>query len=182
MIQKRNKFWTIVFSIFPGAGHMFMGFMQRGLSLMVIFFAIAAFATITGFEAVLFFIPLLVCYSFFSCISYLGCSDEEFAGIEDKALFSMDKLLLLEGFKGKKYSRWVGIGLILLGLYLFLDMGLSFLSWSEDWFWLYDTLRERIPQGVFNIILIAVGFKLIKGKKKPKEEIGEEAGQWQGEE
>ena len=37
---KRSKFWTVVFSFLPGAGHMFMGFMKQGTSIMVAFFGL----------------------------------------------------------------------------------------------------------------------------------------------
>ena len=35
--QKKNSFFTLVFSFMPGAAEMYMGFMKNGLSLMGIF-------------------------------------------------------------------------------------------------------------------------------------------------
>ena len=36
--KKKNKFFTFCFSLFPGAGEMYMGFMKAGVSLMLLFF------------------------------------------------------------------------------------------------------------------------------------------------
>jgi TM2 domain-containing membrane protein YozV len=40
MIKKKNSFLTFIFSLIPGAGQMYLGFMKRGLSLMSCFFFI----------------------------------------------------------------------------------------------------------------------------------------------
>ncbi len=40
MINKKSKFLTFVFSMLPGAGHMYMGFMNMGVSFMSAFFFI----------------------------------------------------------------------------------------------------------------------------------------------
>ena len=37
MRHKKNRFWTFLFSLFPGAGEMYMGFMKQGVSLMTLF-------------------------------------------------------------------------------------------------------------------------------------------------
>ena len=36
--KKKNKFFTFIFSLLPGAAEMYMGFMKNGLSMMIIFF------------------------------------------------------------------------------------------------------------------------------------------------
>ena len=36
--KKKNKFFTFIFSLLPGAAEMYMGFMKNGLSMMVMFF------------------------------------------------------------------------------------------------------------------------------------------------
>ena len=35
--QKKNKFFTFMFSFIPGAAEMYMGFMKQGISLMTLF-------------------------------------------------------------------------------------------------------------------------------------------------
>ena len=40
MIRKKGSFLTFCFSMLPGAGEMYLGFMKRGASLMTLFFFI----------------------------------------------------------------------------------------------------------------------------------------------
>ena len=65
MIRKKSKGWTFIFSLLPGAGEMYMGFMKQGLSLMTIF------ATLCAVGIWLDIKPLLVCsHSQFLILSY----------------------------------------------------------------------------------------------------------------
>ena len=47
MRRKKSKFLTFIFSLLPGAGEMYMGFMKMGVSLMAEFFGIIFLATVT---------------------------------------------------------------------------------------------------------------------------------------
>ena len=38
--RKYNKFYTALLSIVPGAGHMYLGLMKKGLQFMFIFFGV----------------------------------------------------------------------------------------------------------------------------------------------
>ena len=37
MTRKKRGFWTFIFSLIPGAGEMYLGFMKRGVSTMLVF-------------------------------------------------------------------------------------------------------------------------------------------------
>lgn len=53
MTRKKRGFWTFCFSLIPGAGEMYLGFMKRGLSMMCLF--------LCGFDKCWFrFFPKLV--------------------------------------------------------------------------------------------------------------------------
>ncbi len=52
-----NKFWAFVFSLLPGAAHMYLGLMQRGFILMVIFLGLISLMN-------LFFIGPLPAFAF----------------------------------------------------------------------------------------------------------------------
>ncbi|MDE7232759.1 MAG: hypothetical protein K2N37_06780 [Lachnospiraceae bacterium] len=65
MKKKKSKFWLFLFSLFPGAGHMYLGLMRMGLSFMLGFMALIAVIAVTGLE-VLTVLPItLYIYSFF---------------------------------------------------------------------------------------------------------------------
>ena len=70
-MQHTNRFLLFVASLIPGAGHMYLGLMKRGLHLMVLFFCLFSFSV--SFD--LFFFTSLIgvaavvvwFYSFFDC-------------------------------------------------------------------------------------------------------------------
>ncbi len=83
MISKKNNFFTFIFSLIPGAGQMYMGFMKRGLSLMSVFFLII-FSTIWQNIGPLFFIALIAWfYSFFDTHNLRSTPNDEFYTLED---------------------------------------------------------------------------------------------------
>ncbi len=43
-MQHTNRFLLFVASLIPGAGHMYLGLMKRGLHLMVLFFCLFSFS------------------------------------------------------------------------------------------------------------------------------------------
>ena len=68
--QKKNKFFTFIFSLIPGAAQMYMGFMKQGLSLMALM-AVSIVGVTYGLE--FFFVPVMALvwfYSFFH--GYIG--------------------------------------------------------------------------------------------------------------
>ena len=65
MKRKKSRFWLFLFSLFPGAGHMYLGLMRMGLSFMFGFMLSVALMNITGLD-VLVVLPLTIyIYSFF---------------------------------------------------------------------------------------------------------------------
>lgn len=66
-----------LFSLLPGAGHMYMGFMRRGLHLMALFFAAIWLSTLTGPFGLpelfsLLAAPVIWFYSFFDALGLSG--------------------------------------------------------------------------------------------------------------
>ena len=37
-MARKNGFWNLCFSLIPGAGQMYQGFLKRGVSIMALFF------------------------------------------------------------------------------------------------------------------------------------------------
>ena len=48
MTNKKNAFWRFIFSLMPGAGEMYMGFLKMGVSIMGLFLLIAFIASSLG--------------------------------------------------------------------------------------------------------------------------------------
>ena len=51
--NKKNGFWTFCFSLLPGAGEMYLGFMKMGISLMAIFFALCGLSGILNIGVIM---------------------------------------------------------------------------------------------------------------------------------
>jgi hypothetical protein len=90
-MKKKSKFLTFIFSMMPGAGHMYLGFMKQGVSIMTLFFATAFFGMSLSAEAVLLIFPVIWFYSFFDALNKNGLPDEEFYALEDHFLFNLEK-------------------------------------------------------------------------------------------
>lgn len=169
MIKKRNKFWTIVFSMLPGAGHMYNGFMKLGVSLMALFFAIAFLSSALGIGPIMLLTPVVWFYAFFDCINKRFLDDEEFYAQEDYYLTEAGSFGKLDFTFFKRHKLIVGLGLILVGIYSLLEntMGyiLSNLNLSDQMLHAIAEFIHLAPQLIVSIVIIAIGVILIRGKK-----------------
>ena len=103
MTRKKNGFWTLIFSLIPGAGEMYLGFMKRGVSLMSICLMWIAFCAWTGFEVGLFIVPVIWFYSFFHVHNLNSLPDEEFYQQEDYyMLFHIDEIVGIDRWERGK--------------------------------------------------------------------------------
>jgi TM2 domain-containing membrane protein YozV len=163
MIKKKNSFLTFIFSLIPGAGQMYLGFMKRGLSLMSCFFFIILIGVWLNISPFLVLLPLVWFYSFFDTHNLRSIPDDEFYAMEDNYLFlsnlPKDKSILLQG----KYRNILAVVLIILG---------SSILWNNT----YEIFRKYLPgflrsfgyylpQFIVGIAIILFGAYLIKGKK-----------------
>ncbi len=48
MQRKKSRFWLFMWSLIPGAGDMYLGFMKMGISLMLGFMALIVVTGITS--------------------------------------------------------------------------------------------------------------------------------------
>ncbi|MBU3182106.1 hypothetical protein [Clostridium psychrophilum] len=168
MKKEKSKFLTFIFSLMPGAGHMYMGFMKMGISLMAVFFFIIFLSSFFSIGPLLFVLPLVWFYSFFDCMNKRYSTDDEFLTLEDKYLFSLDELVKIDKDVLKKHRLASGILLIIIGGYLIWNNILNTLSAyiSSELFSLINDVTRVAPQIIIGIVIILAGLKLIKGKKK----------------
>lgn len=170
-MSRKNAFIRFMFSLIPGAGEMYMGFMKQGITLMTLFVGVIFLAVYLNNPIFAFALPVIWFYGFFHVHNLAGLSDEEFYAQEDSLLFDWNIFGKLEQKKGRKILAWI---LILLGVsilwnfltgmvYYFLDMfNISHYFWNE--------IVRMVPQIVFAVLLIYAGVQLIKGKKKELEQ------------
>ena len=173
MQTKRNKFWTVVFSFLPGAGHMFMGFMKLGLSFMVLFFFDIFLASFFRENVLIFPLPIIWFYSFFDCINRMSADDEKFAAYEDNYLLptEVNKLPFdLNGIFAK--SRPIIGGLLIFGgVYIIVEQIYGNYSYmlTEMANNILSGMIYNLPRYLLAASVIIIGVKLIIGKKKEAE-------------
>jgi len=168
MKKEKSKFLTFCFSLLPGAGHMYMGFMKMGLSLMAMFLFGIFLSSFLDIGPLLVVLPLIWFYAFFDCMNKRYSTDEEFLLLEDNYLFSLDELVKTDKDIFKKHRLLGGIVLVLLGGYLLWNNILhSLFRYMPDkvYMAMMDVTRVA-PQIIVGAIIIFVGVKLIIGKRK----------------
>ena len=156
MTKKKSGFLTFCFSLIPGAGEMYMGFMKQGISIMALFWLLIFLSTFLSLGPILFILPILWCYSFFNVHNIRGMSDEEFYALQDDYLFHMDRVLFINHW-GRKQNNVFATVMIFIGVVLF----------PSEIYW---GVIENIPQLVVALFLIWAGYSMIRGKKKELED------------
>ena len=159
MRRKKSKFLTFIFSLLPGAGEMYMGFMKMGVSLMAEFFGIIFLATVTEVSQLLLIDIILWFYAFFHVHSIAGASDEEFSRLEDKYLIPLYESN--PGRQSKMMRRFCSSVLIVLGAFMLWNMGIKMLGSI-----LYLPGVEYVPKVLVAVGLIVLGIVMIQGKKE----------------
>lgn len=167
MTRKKHGLWTFLFSLIPGAGEMYLGFMKRGVSLMSICLLWIMFCAWTNFEVGLFVVPVIWFYSFFDVHNLNSLPDEEFYQQEDYyMLLHLDEIVGIDKWERGKV-KFIASVLIVIGGYTIISS-----VWQTFWRlmpgWIYDELyivRYNVPRIVISLILIAFGIYLIRGKK-----------------
>lgn len=147
-----SKFLGFVLSLFPGAGHMYLGFMERGLTLLLSFVGLMFFSSIIHSNIVPFIMIVLYFYSFFDAYHLRRKIDNRETIIYQK--FNIDKVYLAYGC--------VAVGSILLLNVIVDDYVRDFLT--------YATI-QRLRNIIFPLLLIAAGVILIMRIKKKEEKV-----------
>ena len=170
-MKKKNKFLTLVFSCYPGGGHMYLGFMKQGLQLMILFSAILAIVSFPYiFRPISFFIPILIAYSIFDA-SYKRNSMLE-PNDSDLELFKWFNIKNTGNLKKVNYYRIGAYTLVVLGVYMLFDnvaMGLMrglLENWFEHLNINYYPIERAIKSSILGLIFIIGGIKLLGQLKK----------------
>ena len=168
--KKKNKFFTFIFSLLPGAAEMYMGFMKNGLSMMVMFFI--SFVPMILFDYMEFMMLLSIVlwfYGFFHARNIAGLDDADFDQLEDKYIWEEFGDPKWKELDQKKIRKWGAIFLIIIGVaelwnYFFYDIVCRLIP-GDYWNDIYPVVKD-IPMVVFAILFIILGIKMIRGKKE----------------
>lgn len=172
MKKQKNRFWLFIFSLCPGAGHMYMGLMKMGLSFMLGFMGMIAVVSITQL-AVLAVLPVtLYIYAFFHANNIGGMDAEQFAALEDEYLFGIGEWDTSR-FKlnmNRRNRNIAAVVCIVLGVCMLWDLGFgmvrSYVGWDNPVMReIYYFTRDALPRIAIAVAIIWFGVSLLKGKK-----------------
>lgn len=170
-VRKHSRFLAVMFGFVPGAGHMYLGKMNRGLTLMALCFGNIALGVI--FTPAFFLLPLVWFYAFFDCLNISALTREQLDALPDELGFgSFDLASLKAKLPSGSGSRLLGWAFVLVGGYMlyellayrFVELLESIFHYTEFW-WLRN-LIAKVPQTVLSVIIIFLGIRLIRGGKK----------------
>lgn len=157
---KKSKMLATLLAIFPGAGHLYLGLQKRGIQLMVAFLLSIYILDTLRLSLFLFLIPVIWFFSFFDALQNLNRFEEE----------ELEDIPVIKYFVN--HQKWVGIALIILGIYYLLDS--VFLPAFADelekilniniWYYYHRYLQITIVC----LIFIGGGIKLLLGSKSKK--------------
>lgn len=175
-MRKGNGFWRFCFSLLPGAGEMYMGFMKQGAVLMTLFFGCYAMSNWLSLDVFCFILPVIWFYGFFHVHNLAGLPDEEFYSMEDTFHAGEWKLLHVVGQdRSRRYFAWALILIGSAGIWQIVTRsvtkvlnhyGLSVQIWKD--------VTNNVPQVIFSLIIIYIGVQMVKGKKQQLEDKGSE--------
>lgn len=178
MKKKKNRFWLFILSLFPGTGHMYMGFMKMGLSFMLGFMILIMVVSITQIAAFAVLPITLYVYSFFHANNIGGLDDESFAALEDTYLFGLDGIGNQQVKIDQKSKKVVAVVLIIIGLYMLwnviFEVLRGFLGWDNPIIKaVYYIMRDDVPRAVIGIAIIWFGMVLLRGKRAVAQQTDE---------
>ena len=168
MTKQKKGFLVFLCSLIPGAGELYMGFFQKGLSIMILFWSIFALCSATGMGWSLMFLPILWFYSFFDVHNLKSLSEEEFYSMQDAPILYMNTFITDKRSFLKKYRYVVAVFFIIFGICLlwqsFSGILLNLLPPAIAA--ILKRITYYLPQAFFSVLLIGAGICLILGKRK----------------
>lgn len=165
MTRQKGKFLTFCFSLVPGAGHMYLGFMKQGISLMTLFALLCAVAVWLQTGALILFAPIIWFYSFFDVINKNSLDEAEFYALEDHYIWGENWNGVWEIPQGHK-RRVLAAGLLVIAGLMIWSV-LSFLAnWLPDQVWILRILIDQIPVLAAAGGIIWIALRLMRSVKE----------------
>ena len=182
--MNKNRFLTFLFSLIPGCGLLYLGYMKKGSQVMLT--AIAA-GLLGGFFSsysitilgVLFFLllPVIWFYQMFDAMHTVARMKDQGVSLpEDDGFILPEKLTRFSPIQNRTIAKVIAAILIVVG-------AVSLASGVLNNLWHYpgidhevmriisDAVRYNLVPAIVSIVLIVVGIRLLRGGKAKKAEV-----------
>ncbi|MEG2698361.1 MAG: hypothetical protein RR951_05490 [Ruthenibacterium sp.] len=166
--MKKNSFLTFCFACIPGAGEMYLGYMKRGISLMLLFFGIIGIATMLRFDVLLMILPVIFAFCFFDTWNLRNQTQEQAEARPD------DYLVDIGDFGSGKWKELVekrhviiGWGCIIVAIVMLYNSVVRPIVWFVlgDDSWMYNVVFDSIPMLGAVVLLVLLGLYLLRGPR-----------------
>lgn len=154
MKEQNNKILALIFSVVPGAGHMYIGQMEKGIQLMVGFFLTLYLSDFLNLSLLLMAAPLLWFYSIFDIMHKVNNPEKEQKPTYFGTMFRDNQL-------SGKAGKYLGIGLIVVGALMVLNK----IIMPQIMIYVNDQILDYIKTGVIAVLFIAGGVRLMMGSR-----------------
>ncbi|RAV17326.1 hypothetical protein [Paenibacillus contaminans] len=159
---RKSKLVAMFLSIFPGAGHMYLGLQRRGLQLMAGFLFSIYIMDVLRLSIFMFLIPIIWFFSLFDALQLVSKHDRE--ELQDIPLVGW----LLN------HQKWLGIAFIAFGGYYLLDrVVLQLLERKFPELHISGYFHQYFQLFVISTLLIGGGLRLLLGSSVKKEGDGQ---------
>ena len=149
--QKASPALTLLFSILPGAGHMYLGLMKRGLELMIAFLA-AFFIVADLLHLAEIGVPLCIVIFFYSLFDAQHLNKAIRKGEE---VADYNNLVFLSKINLNGYH--MGIAAMALGFILLLDRLRGYMV-----YFIPSAAYSIVERSIVPLLIIVLGFLLMK--------------------
>ncbi|GIP20052.1 hypothetical protein [Paenibacillus sp. J22TS3] len=154
---RRSKVLATLLSMIPGAGHMYLGLLKRGVQLMVLFLGTFYIIDVMRLSLFLFLLPLIWFYSFFDGLQTISRYGRE--PLIDKPL--VDRI--------GSHKHLLGLLLLALGIYyISMNLIVPYLDVHFPELRINYRIEKYLRPFIVSVVLIGGGIRLLAGgKKKP---------------
>lgn len=153
---RKSKVATLLLSLLPGAGHMYLGLQKRGLQLMAAFLLSVYVLDLLRLSIFLIAIPLIWFYSLFDALQAIN-RYEEWGELRDVPIVEWRS----------RNQKWLGLGLIFFGGYYLLDrIVIKFLARVFDQLPLQFWYSQYFQTVLVAVVLIVIGVVLLVGSNR----------------
>ncbi len=162
--MKRNYIITFILACIPGAGQMYLGYMKRGLSLMLAA-AVTTFVLNILSNSLWVIIPIIVAYSFFDTWHLRNQTTQQMYVYKDSYLFGFDDILnnTYDTSFFKKHRKTIGwVCIVTAGIIIVNEVFTPIIANFFGYYYISRAFNALI----FASLLIWLGFYLLKGPKK----------------
>jgi len=186
--MKKNAVTTFLLACIPGCGLMYLGYMKKGLQIMLMTAAsgiLVYFSTsYLRFDwlgaAFGLLIPIIWFYQMFDSMHSLSRMRKlEIDSPEDDGFFWPEKIAVPSGKLNRTIAKWVAAAFLFIGFSGIIFKLLDHLHYFIEELTAYEIryiVNTSLTPAVISLVLIVAGFRLLRGKKIKETPDAEDGG------